>query len=158
MRGFSHHLRGFSHRNVSLALVAVGLSGGPRYTDIQILRAGRTKNQNRETKSRARREHTQKKNQYTTKSNQEQNNQHRQKNKPYPQPKQKTKTIHTKKKPRASCTLLRGWRLKTAENRRFMGSVNSPPGFRPDIGELGELTTDNRRYIGGRGAWKPVPT
>ncbi|WP_237609319.1 hypothetical protein [Bifidobacterium longum] len=32
-----------------------------------------------------------------------------------------------------------------------MGAVNSPPGFRPDIGELGELTTDNRRYIGGRG-------
>ena len=38
-----------------------------------------------------------------------------------------------------------------------MGAVNSPPGYRPDIGELGELTTDNRRYIGGRGAWKPSP-
>ena len=28
-----------------------------------------------------------------------------------------------------------------------MGSVNSPPGFRPDIGEL---TTDNRRIRNGR--------
>lgn len=66
----------------------------------------------------------------------------------------KTKTFSIRKKPRASCTLLRGWRLKTAEYRRFMGAVNSPPGFRPDIGELGELTTDNRRYIGGRGMVK----
>ena len=41
----------------------------------------------------------------------------------------KTKTISIKKKPRASCTLLRGWRLKTAEYRRFMGAVNSPSGF-----------------------------
>ena len=91
------------------ALLRVGLSEGPRYTDIQILRAGRTKkSEQRNEKQSQKRTHTQKKNQYTTKSNQEQNNQHRQKNKPYPQPKQKTKTIHTKKKPRASCTLLRG--------------------------------------------------
>ena len=48
----------------------------------------------------------------------------------------KRKTLAIKKKPWASCTLLRGWRLKTAEYHRFIGSVNSPPGFRPDIGEL----------------------
>ena len=42
----------------------------------------------------------------------------------------------TQKTARASCTLLRGWRLKTAEYRRFMGSVNSPVGFWSDIGEL----------------------
>ena len=59
----------------------------------------------------------------------------------------KPKTIPTKKKPCASCTLLRGWRLKTSEYHRFIGSVNSPPGFRPDIGEL---TTDNRRVRNGR--------
>lgn len=48
----------------------------------------------------------------------------------------KPKTMTTQKRPCASCTLLRGWRLKTSEYRRFIGSVNSPPGFRPDIGEL----------------------
>ncbi len=37
-RGFRDVLRGFRDAHVPLALVAVRLSGGPRYTDIQILR------------------------------------------------------------------------------------------------------------------------
>ena len=38
LRGFRDVLRGFRDAHVPLALVAVRLSGGPRYTDIQILR------------------------------------------------------------------------------------------------------------------------
>ena len=37
-RGLRDVLRGFRDAHVPLALVAVRLSGGPRYTDIQILR------------------------------------------------------------------------------------------------------------------------
>ena len=43
MRDFRYVLRDFRYADVRSALVSVGLSEGPRYTDIQILRAGRTK-------------------------------------------------------------------------------------------------------------------
>ncbi len=43
MRGFKHKMRGFRDAHVPLALVAVRLSGGPRYTDIQILRKSNSK-------------------------------------------------------------------------------------------------------------------
>ena len=42
-RDFSDQMRDFSDRDVLLALVAVGLSGTPRYTDIQILRKQKSK-------------------------------------------------------------------------------------------------------------------
>ena len=45
----------------------------------------------------------------------------------------KTKTFSIRKKPRASCTRLRGWRLKTAEYRRFGGLIRRNPWFRADI-------------------------
>ena len=46
LRGFRDVLRGFRDAHVPSALVGVGLSGGPRYTDIQILMAKKKKQRN----------------------------------------------------------------------------------------------------------------
>ena len=55
-------MRDFRHRDPRSALVAVGLSEGPRYTDIQILRAGRTKkSEQRNEKQSQKRTHTHRK-------------------------------------------------------------------------------------------------
>lgn len=54
----------------------------------------------------------------------------------------KPKTIPTRKKPRASCTLLRGWRLKTAEYRRFGGLIRRMSGFWVDIVRLKPIIGD----------------
>ena len=54
----------------------------------------------------------------------------------------KRKTLGIKKKPRASCTLLRGWRLKTAEYRRFGGLIRRMSGFWVDIVRLKPIIGD----------------
>ena len=61
MRDFRYVLRDFRYADVRSALVPVGLSEGPRYTGIQILRAGRTKkSEQRNEKQSQKRTHTEK--------------------------------------------------------------------------------------------------
>jgi hypothetical protein len=92
-------LRDFRHRDPRSALLPQGLSEGPRYTDIQILRAGRTKESEQRNEKAEPEENTHRKRINTQPKAIHKNKarQHRQKNKPYPQPKQKNKNFTQEK-------------------------------------------------------------